>query len=535
MRFFALIAVLACRGLLAQTVAGTVVDASSDLGIPDVAVYFGSDHGPEYKTTTDSGGRFRIEGVKPGEYGAGFEKAGYIPQHSGTANSLLRPVKIAGSEPTMVQVRLSAFGRLRSRVVDAEGKPVAKALVMLGIDGEYSDDDGQVEFTDIRPGDYTIDAEPPPTPQPTRNSGERVEPIRTWYPSAPEKAQAQTIHIGSGANLTGYEIRMRTSPVYRVRGLVIGPDGKPAAKAGVKYSSPNDRTLSFSSSGFTSKQGPDGKYGFADAGPLAYFTVSRNSSRAQLAEEPNTTNGVFEFRAVPRGIHNLTAYIDTGNAMRSPAVSAISLFVDHDIDGLEIHIDPPATLQGSIEIQGIDKPYDRVLLSRAFISVDGLTSGNFRPDGSLNLASVSSGSHAISMAPGLPGGYYLASLTLGSRDIMGQPVNLSAGAPPLRVVYKPNGGTVAGSLDAEATAVVMIPVTSGGEFGAQGRTSTVASGSFAIESLAPGSYYAFAVDRVDLAGFYSSRFSDEIRKLATAVNVTEGSSISPTLKTIHVE
>jgi hypothetical protein len=49
------------------SIEGSVVDSVTGAGIPDAAVYFGSDQGAHYDAVTDASGRFRIVGMKDGQ------------------------------------------------------------------------------------------------------------------------------------------------------------------------------------------------------------------------------------------------------------------------------------------------------------------------------------------------------------------------------------------------------------------------------------------------------------------------------------
>jgi hypothetical protein len=517
------------------SIAGTVVDSVSGLGIPEVTVYFGAEKGNEHATITDSSGRFTVSGLKNGEYGCHFEKPGYIAQFSGTMNSTVRPVRIPGeTDPVRLEIRLVPMATLRGRVLDPDGQPAAKAAVTLALDVEMTDENGEFVFTDIRPGDYTIDAVIEPKPKRPRENEERTEPIRTWYPSAQDRAQAQTIHVAGGSNLLGYEIRIKSAPVYRVRGVVIGPDGK-ATRAAVQITPP-DEELNAISMPVVSRKMPDGKIQLTDPGSLGYFTVSKGR-RIQLGEEPNTTNGTFDFPSVPRGLHTFVASVPSENPMKTPFASSAPVLVDHDIDDLRIHIGGLLNVQGSVEITGMDKPYPRDLLIGSGISMNSSVTTGFREDGSVQFGEVSAGTYTISATPGLPRGYYLASITLGAQEILGRSIDLDSGAPALHFTYKPNGGTLSGTMDANAGAVVVLREADPqyGQFDNQGRTCTIRNGGFAIDSLAPGTYYAFAVDRMEPARYFDPQIAQRIKAEATVVKVSEGSSVSVKLPTIRLD
>jgi len=120
MKFFLLSALLFLTLRQAQDsgiIEGSVVDNVTGAGISDATVYFGSDRGAHYDALTDASGRFRISGMKDGQYGSHYEKTGYITQYSGTNDSVLKPVRIAaGQDPVRLRIeRLRHSPRTRAR------------------------------------------------------------------------------------------------------------------------------------------------------------------------------------------------------------------------------------------------------------------------------------------------------------------------------------------------------------------------------------------------------------------------------------
>ncbi len=55
-----------------------------------------------------------------------------------------------------------------------------------------------------------------------------------------------------------------------------------------------------------------------------------------------------------------------------------------------------------------------------------------------------------------PAGYYLASITLGDRDVVGQMVEFTSGSVPLRVVYRSDGGSIRGTVEECGNATIAI-------------------------------------------------------------------------------
>jgi hypothetical protein len=516
------------------SIEGSVVDSVTGTGLADVAVYFGSEQGSHYDATTDASGKFQIAGMKEGQYGSHFEKAGYVSQFSGTNDSVLKPVRIpAGQDAVRLRIELVAFASVRGRVIDPEGKPVPNVNVTLGRESETTDDQGQFAFTKLSPGSYTLQANPNSSGvHPVQTPGEdRTEFAPTWFPSAVGNDSAERIAVRGGANLLGYEIRLRATPVYRVRGVVLSENGKPAPHARVRNTPVSDRsvTISFGGVGNSLK-----------GGPLGYFTASRTGVMFST-NGVNANDGTFEFPSVPRGVRQFTASMESDDVPggHGPVPATVSAVVDHDIDDLQIRFGSPFPVEASVELAGSSAVEIPTVLRNAPVSLLGpdfirmaRTSAGVR-----FFENVVPGDYGISAAPSLPGGYYLASVSLGGQDVTGQSIHLQAGSPSIRVVYKPNAGTVSGIVDGEGGTVVLIPQS---ELDSErvnfGRVcASGLGGAFEIESVGPGSYYVFAVNRLDPEKFFDPWIARKIASYAAVVQVAEGSAVSVKVKTIRLE
>ena len=110
-----------------------------------------------YRGTTDSQGNFRFEEIKPGTYTIDFSKSGFSVSDASAAAR--KPFTLGVSASIRLEPRLTPFGRISGRVLDADGEPIADARLLLrgsrvGLTGT-SDSRGQFSFS-AAPGRYTL-------------------------------------------------------------------------------------------------------------------------------------------------------------------------------------------------------------------------------------------------------------------------------------------------------------------------------------------------------------------------------------------
>lgn len=474
------------RAQSGATVEGSVSNETTHLAVPNVNVTLWTQKGAQYSAVTDASGKFQIVGVAPGEYDSRFDKPGFPELRLPTFG---KPGLHVGSGGTArIDVELVPFATLRGRVLGPDGEPRAKVSVEIGpFDSEETDSEGHFTFRDLRPGTYTLRAAVGQYPQSAHQSGE-PQIVPTYYPSSLDSVDAERIRVRGGDDLSGYEIRLRTSVVYRVGGLVLDDSGKPVPNANIRLFRPGNEML---------------LTGRARIGGSTDYLLNLSGTQIEEASAMSDEDGAFEFPSVLPGDWRLQAALDSrrDSANNPYAIHSSNVPIrisDTDIANVSLRLEPTFTVQFTFDWGDRTAPANAkpdVML----IPSDGLPfgrPGKIMPDGTLQQEHVGPGPYRIVPLAGSPRGYYPAAVMLGGRDVLGQEVDLTADMTAIRVVYRPNPATVRGTVENGVGANVllwreetripyMVPVVEAGR-----------DGSFEFPNVPPGRYSVVAFDRV---------------------------------------
>ena len=354
-----------------------------------------------------------------------------------------------------------------------------------------TDDGGIFRFDRLTSGAYLLRAKPKvPEKQTPALTAARREIVPTFFPSARERALAEKIAVRAGYDLAGYELRLRTVSVFRLRGIVLNEAGKPVPRARVALSSVREGTSVLPT--------------YIDMGSFFSGTLAQEAETGATAE----ANGTFEFPAVQPGSWRLTAYnhqpvdSDQDAILAGGAVDAI---VDsHDVDDLRIRLAPAVTLIGTVEFADGSRPSMTRTGGFTLVTADGQGTirVSSRPDGTVHVANLLAGAYRVLPLPALASLYSPSSVRFGNREVLGEMVELAPGMPPLRVVLQPNSGVVRGRASNGSCAfVVLLPNPFLPSIGGRGAPCQ-AGGTFEITGLPAGQYYALAFETpTELIGF----------------------------------
>lgn len=468
--------------LVAQTTSGTVTDAVTHAPIPGAAIFLISGPTDEstFDTTSDAVGRFQFTGLPPGNYQAVVQKTGFKPG---------APVGIkltAGGDPTELNLFLTPKSRIRGRVLDADRHPVARTTVMLltrwrdSKTFELSDNEGGFEFTDVQPGEYVLNAHPAPGGDTT----EAAPLAPTWFPSATGQIDAASVMVAPGADLSGYDIVLRSAPVVTLSGKVTDERGEPVQGAAVSLLFDTSETLKTSSS----------------------------------------EDGSFEFRNARRGMARVAAERHRGDTTLRGFFSV--LIPNHDIETVPLRLHAPFTLSGTVELAG----------PRASIQGEAILMPLDRTDMHVSAPLDWSGFQLKDLYPGRYGiyvrgdspGAYVDSVMLGERETIGKEVELVEGGPSLRVIFKRDGGRVLGTIEnGDRAGVVLVPQA---ERPIVWPSSCCEGGRFEFANVRPGDYYVVPYHQSDFEWLADPTVGRDVMAHAPSVHVETGGALWMDLK-----
>jgi len=189
----------------------------------------------------------------------------------------------------------------------------------------------------------------------------------TYYPSTLDADRASVVAVASASKTGGIDLRLATTYGGRVRGRLNPPPSGP--------------------------------------GEIAVLSGLRLE---ELLEVPVGADGWFEFGHVPRGAYLVSI------SPAPPGLASLPLEVgDADVTSIELARPAVRRVGGRIVVEGGTLP--PALL--AFSTATSYVSAPIAPDGTFT-ARLQAGRHAADLG-GLPVGYAVASVRLGSQDVSG--------------------------------------------------------------------------------------------------------------------
>ena len=192
------------------------------------------------------------------------------------------------------------------------------------------------------------------------------------------------------------------------------------------------------------------------------------------------------------GEWHVTAELRGAVVLRGTAAAVLS---NRDLDNLEIRLAAPFPITGFVQ----RNPSPNRKPTRVMLVPEGIGPppvAVHEPDGTLRIPDVYPGRYQI-RPYGQAEGEYVDAVLLGDRNVTGQTLDLMNGSIPIRVIYKSNGGRVRGHVERGAGGTVVLLSQDESFVNLQVNQALCdPGGAFDIANLRPGSYFAFAFDRI---------------------------------------
>ena len=526
-----------------------------------------------YSTVADANGRFTLRDLPGGQYRVAGGREGFLGL-DGPGKEVIADVE-AGKAADIV-VPLFPGATITGRVMNAAGRALPNVnvtayaityqngkIVPSAASSQTSDDRGEYRLFWLPPAEYVVVADPlrfpvSPSPPPgvpiARGAPGQPPPVlstpqfmRTFYPQSLTTADARTLAVRGGDQLTGVDITVQKGTGYKISGEIHAIPGSAVVPArGRGAANPNaPRTIT----GYLGLEFRDSSVIDMRSTNLGGTVPSIGSFT--LAPTEDGFRATFEVRdilpgeyyLVPRLLQSIPA--GSGNF----TINRVPIDVrDRDITNLAMELFAGVNVNGTVTVDGRAPGNAPV---RIGLRAEGNPSPTYQgiaaravvakaDDGTFTIPTVPPTRYRVELGAGLPPDLYLSDVRQGAASVFDTGLEVGKELPaPLQVVVRSGAGIVEGVVRDGAgkpvpnATVVVIPPDPRRENRALYKTGTSdATGRFTVRSIAPGSYKIFAWQGVDGGEFYNSRFLSKHETRGKPINITQGSTVTESLTVI---
>jgi len=461
----------------------------------------------DYSATTDASGKFAIEKIPPGNYSLTVERQNFAVARYASRISLS-----AGQNLTGIEIKMTPFGVISGKVLDADGDPVSgvqvtvmrwgymrggRRLVNAG-PGASTDDRGMFRIYNLASGRYFLVAHPSVGVSAYQVGADRRSPPKemyatTYYPSAADSSGAAAILVSAGQEAPGMDIQLHKTKVVTVSGRVSG------MQSGTRYS------ISLVPK---------------DQGSAA------GASRGAVVRQEDST---FTLHGVSPGTYWLLL-IPAGHVTTKQEL----VVGESDIEGLTVPVLETATVKGkvilppSLELRGL-----RVTLQPTDFEMS-TPGGAPGPDGSFTLDHVAPDRYRVTCFP--PPGTYLKTVQWNNEVSNDQMIEVSAGGN-LELTFEQTTAQIEGDVktadDQPAVGVRVLLVPDSRHASDFRLAITDQNGHFLAKAVAPGAYTAVALESQTVGEMPDAELMKSLAKDSVTVSVDEnGHATAPALRVV---
>jgi hypothetical protein len=429
--------------LLAQEktiVEGRVVNALTGEPLRKVQVTL-EEGNTRYSVVSGNDGKFRFEGIVPGEYHPEGQRQGFLDSDDEEWLTLER-----GAHIKNVAIKMTPQAVIAGHVLDEDGDPVPGLQVhasrtihvngrpvVLGTEGGFTDPEGYFLIAQLEAGRYYLSAEPThhlrDVSQPGR-PGREEDFVHTDDP--------MPLDVTVGAALRNVEIHIRRSSVYRIQGRVAN----------------------------------------LPTGPVGLRLVQADGTLRPNDPQANLNDGSFEFAGIIPASYLLMCF-SAGLYCHVPVT-----VIDHRVD-LAVELVPGPNIEGTIKMEGggaFPKPPVVQLLDKMVTA---------KEDGTFGWTNLAPKKYFLDYGP--PDGCYVKSIQFNHQPLTGITLDLSVGlGGTLDILVAPNAATVSATVEGGKKAKVTLWKDSKVNY-----RDADANGVIQFDHLAPGEYRILAWQKVE--------------------------------------
>jgi 5-hydroxyisourate hydrolase-like protein (transthyretin family) len=516
---------------------------------------------------SDNDGKFLFDDVVPGRYILTSEKAGFLRGAYGARSTSSQPVLLTlseGQEMKDLVILMTPQGVISGHVTDADGDPIRGVQVMAlrsvfnqgrrqltAMNSVATGDQGSFRVSNLAPGRYYLSATDRtsvspfgPNERPGRAGGRLPDAsIQTYYPNALDASSAAPIDVAAGAELTGYDIRLRKGRTFSIQGKAIdtatgAPPQNVLLTAVQKQEGSSSLLASMAGRPVQPARPPDGSFEFRNLVPGTYIVQSLPGANLNGAA-PTPLTGRVEVTLADSNIDGVVLALGPGIE-----INGTMRLEDGDIKTL-LSSQTPAVATGVVSAAGPAVPPAGVYRPGISLTEIDVAAANpplaqVKENGTFKLQGLNASRFNLNLIS-LPEGVYVKAVRFGNQDITGAPLDLTSGlSGELEIVLSLRAAEVSGVLrDAKGEPLRGIQVmlwpkemARGAHASGMKSANTDQNGSFKLTGLAPGEYFAAAWDDPEPGVLQSPDFLARFAAEATALKLGEGAHETAEVKLI---
>lgn len=492
-------------------------------------------------TATDAEGRYEFRDLPAGRYSLTATKSAYVTVNYGQRRLTEsgKPIDLGENQVVdKIDFVLPRGGVITGRIVDEYGEPVANASVQTTQDrfvngerrpmptgpGATTPDTGEYRLWGLNPGDYYVSVTPRVNgpAMPNDNSDDRAGYAASYYPGTASLADAQRVTIAAGQTASGVDIMLSPTRTSKVTGTAIDSNGKPVSGGMVMAM---QRSIV---GGMRSNVGgqirPDGSFTVSGLAPGDYVL------RGNVYSPPGVTPETLVANVTVSGD-------DVAGILLTPLLPGT-------VTG-RIVFDPPVSSLEPAMIRLTASPKNPEAMFMPTQPAPPVVKDDFtfemKTSPGLMVIRAGVGGPGVTIPPGT-GPWLLKSVRHDTTDITDSGLDLASGrvVTGVEIVLTNRMQVVTGQvLDSRGAAssesTVLVFAQNRERWTGLGRYASMTrpdpGGKYSVRGLAPGDYFAVAVDRVD-----SQRYSgdpdyyEELSRDAVRLTLSEGETRTVDLK-----